>query len=234
VVRIVGVLALLGAACVPAARHRALEERVASLEGVITRMKTVVVIPETPEDEAAAQALVAQVTEALQAQDQLAARDLLTEIATKYPDTRPARSTLQLRARLSAIGKEVAEPTAGGFATAVTTFDPDAPYFAVYLSGSCQFCPQVAANAQEARAALGARAQVVAVVAAEEKAYAEALVGQGVGAELPFLVDAGPLRSTLGVATFPHAALVIGGKVVWIGDHLGGAQEVAAKFLPEG
>lgn len=233
-VRMVCLLALVAGACVPAARHRALEERVATLEGVITRMKTVVVIPATPEDEAAAQALLGQVTEALQAQDQLAARALLTEIATKYPDTRPARSTMQLRARLSVIGSEIADPSTGGFATGVTTFDPSAPYFAVYLSGSCQFCPQVAANAQEAKAALGARAQVVAVVAVEEKAYAEALAGQGVAAELPYLMDPGDLRRALGVATMPHAALVVGGKVVWIGDHLGGAQEVAAKFLPEG
>jgi hypothetical protein len=225
-------LALSSAACVPAAHHRALEARVGELEGVIARLRTVVVVPATPEDEAAARDLTDRITEALQAHDQLAARALVQVLVRDYPDTRPARSIGQLYGRLSALGGEVADPAAGGFATEVSLFDPAAPYFAVYLSGSCQVCPQVAANAQQARAELDGRVQVVAVVAAEEKAYAEALAAQGVAPELPILIDAGPLRRALGAATTPHAALVVDGKVVWIGDHLIGHADVVARLLP--
>jgi hypothetical protein len=226
------VLSLLLSACVPAARHRALEDRVGELEGVIARLRTVVVVPATPEDEAAARDLTDRVTEALQAHDQLGARALIEVLVRSYPDTRPARSIGQLRGRLSALGGEVGNAAVGGYATSVTLFDPSAPYFAVYLSASCQVCPQVAANAQQAQAELAGRVQVVGVVAAEETAYAEALAGQGVAADLPFLIDAGTLRRTLGAATTPHAALVIGGKVVWIGDHLVGHAEVVARHLP--
>lgn len=226
------VLSLLTSACVPLPRHRALEGRVGELEGVITRLRTVVVVPATPEDEDAARDLTERITESLQAHDQIAARALVQVLVRDYPDTRPARSIGQLYGSLSAIGGEVGDAAAGGYATDVSLFDPSAPYFAVYLSGSCQVCPQVAANAQQARAELDGRVQVVAVVAAEEKAYAEALAGQGVAAELPYLIDPGPLRRALGAATTPHAALVVDGKVVWIGDHLVGHEAVVERFLP--
>lgn len=226
------VVALGLAACVPAAQHRGLESRVAELEGVVARLRTVVVVPATPEDEAAARDLTGKITEALQAHDQLGARALVQDLVRDYPDTRPARSIGQLHGRLSALGGKVVEPAAGGFATDVNLFDPAAPYFAVYLSGSCQVCPQVAANAQQARAELDGRVQVVAVVAAEEKLYAEALAAQGVASDLPYLVDAGPLRRAFGATSTPHAALVVDGQVIWVGEHLLGYADVVDRLLP--
>jgi len=225
------VLALISAlpACAPkntgevatlTAEVRALRARVEELETFRQRVEMVVELPGDPEQEMAALDLAYQARDLMLAGDTAQAKALLQKIVDEYPDTQIAPQARSMLMELSVIGSDAGSLDVQSWVQGEHTLDPDALTILVFFEAWCPHCQREMPVMQETFTALDDKGlDVVGLTSftrGTSKQDMDAFL-QEAGVTFPVGRDDGTLSYRFAANGVPHAAVVRGGKVEWIG-----------------
>lgn len=203
-----------------AAQVEALQSQVEALETFQKKVEMVVELPEDPEAEMAALGLAYEARDAL-GQDQTArAIAVLREIVEKYPGTQVAPAAIEMLRELEMIGSDAGELSVQSWLQGEHTVDPQALTILVFFEAWCPHCQREMPTLQATFEALDDKGLDVVGITNLSRGTTEAdMAGFLDEAGVTFAVarDNGTLSSRFGAQGVPHAAVIRGGKIEWIG-----------------
>lgn len=199
---------------------QALQARVTELETFQQRVEMVVDLPEDPEKEMAALDLAYEARDALGAGESAQAVALLERIVNEYPDTQVAPAAQEMLGELRIIGSDAGDLDVVGWVQGEHTLDPQALTILVFFEAWCPHCKREMPSMQATYEALDDSGLDVVGVTNFSRSTSESAMQEFIDeAALTFPIgrDDGSLSRRFAANGVPHAAVVRGGKVEWIG-----------------
>jgi peroxiredoxin len=222
-------------ACAGRARVRELEERLEVAEARLRFVSDMLDLPSDPERENQANLLATEAQAAMDAMDLEKARDLVARLATEYGDTSIGRAAAEVLPQLSLIGSPAGEFKPAGWVRGEMAVNPARTTVVVFFEAWCPHCQREVPNVQAAWTRLRDRGlDVVGVTSFSRdttpEQMAEFLDSAGVG--FPVARDDGSLSERYAAQGVPHAAVLRGGKIAWIGHPASLEDGALEKLLP--
>jgi thiol-disulfide isomerase/thioredoxin/outer membrane murein-binding lipoprotein Lpp len=197
-----------------------LEARVEALEGLLDRVTAVVELPAEPEREQAALGLAEEIRADLDALRMAEARDGLERLVRDYSDTMVARSAGDLLDTLEIIGQPATELPVAGWLQGEHTLDPERTTLVVFFEAWCPHCQrEMPELARTWEALSGEGLDMVGVTSLSRGTTEEEMTAFLDEGEVGFPVarDDGRLWATFRAEGVPHAVVLKGGEVRWVG-----------------
>lgn len=201
------------------ARTEALEARVAELEGLLDRVKMAVDLPAEPEREADAFALATRAREALDDLRMADARDLLDTLIREYGDTTMARSAMDMASTLEIIGED-ATLVGDDWVQGEHTLDADRTTLLVFFEAWCPHCKREVPQIQDTWSSMKDDGLDVVGVTSFSRDTTEQDMNAFLEAgdvTFPVLRDDGALWAAYRAQGVPHAVILQGGRIIWVG-----------------
>lgn len=174
----------------------------------------------TPDAEAAASALMQEVTTAVSAGDTTRARQKLEDLTRRYPDTRAAKSATKLRAELALIGAPAPELVVERWYQGSATFGFRGATLVVFWEAWCPHCNNQADDIERIATAWAGQLQVVGLTkvtkSSSDERVAEFIEEHGWTFPVAKEKD-GSMSTAFSVTGIPAAAIVRDGVVIWRG-----------------
>jgi thiol-disulfide isomerase/thioredoxin len=202
-------------------QNTALEARVAKLEETLERVMQVVTVPASPEREEAAYQVAMQIRGAMDDLDLGKARELLTQITTDYGDTTFAAQAAELLKQLAIIGNDGSMDGVDKWLLGEHgPLDAEKTTMLVSFEAWCPHCRNEIPVVQKVHETMSAEGiDVIGITGlsrgTSEEDMATFLADNKVS--FPVAYDSGVLGQRFGAAGVPHAAIIRGGKITWVG-----------------
>lgn len=197
-----------------------LQAQVAELQAFQKKVEMVVELPADPEREVAALEMAYAARDALAEGDTETAKKLLNTIVDDYGDTQIAAPAMDMLRELKIIGSDAGALDVERWVQGEHTLDADKLTVLVFFEQWCPHCQREMPNLQKTWAKLNDQGlDMVGLTSFSRGTSEQAMTDFLAESEVAFPIgkDDGSLSRRFAANGVPHAAVVKGGEILWIG-----------------